>query len=301
MPTCKGCNRNFSQRGYATHLAQTTRPACIAVREGYIHHNKTVPDNALMENIDDTPDRNPIPFEGDYFREYLPEEFDVGRDTSPSGPDPANTSSHAADGGCEEGAGVGEEAEVEGDADDDDDDYDDGIPSWEPPPLSPPSDGSHVPMDEDTNEHAGSLDPRERHGIESRTSSKTFVEHFPSHRAGEVLEDHGAGPDSEHKAYAISVGITEEKPFAPFQSKLDWELARWAKMRGPGATAVTDLLKIENLVDLLGLSYKTSQQLDQLIDQKLPSKRPHFNRYEITVAGEAFEVFARNIVQCLHL
>ena len=32
--------------------------------------------------------------------------------------------------------------------------------------------------------------------------------------------------------------------WAPFQSQCDWEVARWAKMRGPTSSAVTDLLAI---------------------------------------------------------
>ena len=55
---------------------------------------------------------------------------------------------------------------------------------------------------------------------------------------------------------------------------------------------------IQQLVELLGLSYKTSQQLDQLVDT-LPSKRPQFRRHEIAVGGEPFEIYAREIMDCL--
>ena len=55
---------------------------------------------------------------------------------------------------------------------------------------------------------------------------------------------------------------------------------------------------IQQLVELLGLSYKTSQQLDQLVDT-LPSKRPQFQRHEIAVGGEPFEIYARQIMECL--
>ena len=51
-------------------------------------------------------------------------------------------------------------------------------------------------------------------------------------------------------------------------------------------------------MELLGLSYKTSQQLDQLVDT-LPSKRPQFRRHEIAVGGEPFEIYAREIMDCL--
>ena len=36
-------------------------------------------------------------------------------------------------------------------------------------------------------------------------------------------------------------------PFAPFLSKLDWEVARWAKLRGPGSTAFSELMAIEGV------------------------------------------------------
>ena len=32
--------------------------------------------------------------------------------------------------------------------------------------------------------------------------------------------------------------------YAPFSSQIDWEFAKWAKLRGPTSTAVTDLLNI---------------------------------------------------------
>ena len=35
--------------------------------------------------------------------------------------------------------------------------------------------------------------------------------------------------------------------YAPFASKLDWKFARWAKLRGPGSTSVTELVAIEGV------------------------------------------------------
>lgn len=39
----------------------------------------------------------------------------------------------------------------------------------------------------------------------------------------------------------------EANIWAPFASKLDWEMARWAKLRGPGSTALTELLKLDGV------------------------------------------------------
>ncbi|KAI0348983.1 hypothetical protein OH77DRAFT_1415714, partial [Trametes cingulata] len=64
--------------------------------------------------------------------------------------------------------------------------------------------------------------------------------------------------------------------YAPFTSRIDWEIARWAKMRGPGSTAVSELLQIEGLVSLLGLSYTNSRELNAIVDAQLTSGRPRF-------------------------
>lgn len=36
-------------------------------------------------------------------------------------------------------------------------------------------------------------------------------------------------------------------PYAPFASKIDWEIARWAKTRGLGSTAFSELLAIDGV------------------------------------------------------
>lgn len=33
-------------------------------------------------------------------------------------------------------------------------------------------------------------------------------------------------------------------PWAPFTSEIDWKVTRWAKLRGPGSTAFSELLAI---------------------------------------------------------
>jgi hypothetical protein len=40
---------------------------------------------------------------------------------------------------------------------------------------------------------------------------------------------------------------TGGNPYWPFTSQLDWKVAHWAKMRGPGSTAVSELLRIESV------------------------------------------------------
>ncbi|KAJ3752644.1 hypothetical protein EV360DRAFT_54847 [Lentinula raphanica] len=91
----------------------------------------------------------------------------------------------------------------------------------------------------------------------------------------------------------------ETNRWAPFISRMDWEVARWAKLRGSGSTAFSDLLAIEGVSRALGLSYRNSLELNQLIDEQLPSRRPSFSRTEVVVGGEAFDLYTRPILDCI--
>lgn len=48
------------------------------------------------------------------------------------------------------------------------------------------------------------------------------------------------------KIYQHKVGVSENV-YTPFSSKLDWEVAKWAKLRGPSSTAFTELMGIEGV------------------------------------------------------
>ncbi|KAJ3769430.1 hypothetical protein FB446DRAFT_812086 [Lentinula raphanica] len=87
--------------------------------------------------------------------------------------------------------------------------------------------------------------------------------------------------------------------WAPFTSKMDWELAHWAKLRGAGSTAFSDLLAIEGVGEALGLSYRNSHELDSIIDKELPSRRPSFIREEVVIAGQALDIYRRDILECI--
>ena len=48
----------------------------------------------------------------------------------------------------------------------------------------------------------------------------------------------------------------------------------------------------------LGLSYQSSQQLNTIIDSRLP-EIPKFERQSVIMEGEAFEMHSRNIIDCI--
>ena len=53
------------------------------------------------------------------------------------------------------------------------------------------------------------------------------------------------------------------------------------------------------LATSLGLSFSSSDGLNAIIDKKLPSGLPKFVREEFTLAGETYEFYHRDIMQCI--
>ncbi|KAJ7882986.1 hypothetical protein B0H14DRAFT_2565065 [Mycena olivaceomarginata] len=166
---------------------------------------------------------------------------------------------------------------------------------WEPP--RPAGDGEDIEMEDlasaDTDTPPG---PRENRKIaEDRFHVKPIIESVPGGLAGKPISPERSA--SAEERYGDVLGRTNNI-HAPFASKMDWEVAQWAKLRGSGSTAFTDLLKIEGVREALGLSYSNSVQLNAIIDAKLPG-RPKFTRSEVVVGGEAFELYSRNIIECV--
>jgi hypothetical protein len=61
--------------------------------------------------------------------------------------------------------------------------------------------------------------------------------------------------------YANRIGTEENRlsEWAPFTTRLEWEVARWAKLRGPSSTALSELLKIDG-VSRSKLPYSTGSE-----------------------------------------
>ncbi len=61
----------------------------------------------------------------------------------------------------------------------------------------------------------------------------------------------GAGQPINYRQSAENAYTTvvdgAENAYAPFNSKLDWEIAKWAKLRGSGSTAFSELLGIDGV------------------------------------------------------
>ena len=111
------------------------------------------------------------------------------------------------------------------------------ISSWE----SPDSSGSDI---ESKSDSQSDMEPRQPEDIRCRTWVTPKIVQFPDPCAGRAV-----GRDSSsYGAYAAVLGNDlHSNPYHPFASKLDWEVAQWAKLRGPSSTSFADLLKIDGV------------------------------------------------------
>ncbi|KAI0026936.1 hypothetical protein K488DRAFT_63772 [Vararia minispora EC-137] len=119
-------------------------------------------------------------------------------------------------------------------------------------------------------------------------------------QAGAPVDPH-AHPGSCYAQYKADLGlnsISDDNPYHPFVSQLDWEVARWAKTHGPGSTAFTEFLKIPEVTERLGLSFRSSKDLNNILHSSLPG-RPSFYRNTVQVAGETYELYLRDAMQCV--
>jgi hypothetical protein len=102
------------------------------------------------------------------------------------------------------------------------------------------------------------------------------IQEFPLRTAGAPIPGSDSRP-STFEAYQQAIGSNNN--YAPFKSRLDWEIAQWAKMHKLSSSAVTQLLEIDGvhyypifllnkinttlqLSDMLGLSYRNGGELN---------------------------------------
>ncbi|KAJ4469148.1 hypothetical protein C8R41DRAFT_871014 [Lentinula lateritia] len=95
-------------------------------------------------------------------------------------------------------------------------------------------------------------------------TSNPLLHSLPSHRDGIHIQTFGgqagaplptsqphysSSQKSDHgfRLYQSSIVDSESNIWAPFTSKTDWEMARWAKMHGSGSTAFSELLLIDGV------------------------------------------------------
>ncbi|KAJ7175571.1 hypothetical protein C8R46DRAFT_1174477 [Mycena filopes] len=261
MAVCPGCNKSFtSGKGLSLHLKLTKAEPCAAIFRAAESHIGSAPPVL--------PDANPLP-----------------------SPDLNQPHDHGLPSGDTVFAGdfFGDDYAA-GDFPDESDESDNE--------LDEDSDIDPVQEDHDDASRADLEDIREARKLaEDKFHHKPIIDKFPGGRAGRPIPS--SHTMNSEQTYDSSLrGSSEGNPYAPFNSKVDWEVARWAKLRGSGSTAFTDLLHIDGVRDSLDLSYGTSAQLNKIIDDKLPG-RPKFTRSSVVVNGEVFHLYSRDIIECV--
>ncbi|PPQ83323.1 hypothetical protein CVT26_015163 [Gymnopilus dilepis] len=288
MHRCSGCDKVFTHRGFSSHLLQTMDPLCKAVYEELQRAH------ALYEHLtaSQTPNNQPdleeavVPFEGDMFGDaeaYANDSF--GQDAELG----ADSDSEHSDGPEQD------DAELEN--------------TWEPIREGAPFQGEEDQGDDPNMSHDdAAASDADYEAIRRRTAERVilgeghgvkpvkvvrYTDKYPSSAAGGILVQ-GKSLDTQYRTAVKE----KDNPWAPFESRMDWEVGKWAKLRGPGSTAFSELLQIDGVREALGLSYKNTEQLNKIIDNKLPG-RPQFKRHEVVMQGEVLEFYARDPIECL--
>ncbi|KAF8889246.1 hypothetical protein BD779DRAFT_1469782 [Infundibulicybe gibba] len=213
MPTCSGCNVTFpTVHGLTTHLQRTVNPQCLALFRRASAYLPSLDDGD--SDGDSEPfgmpamDTQPVAFAGDFFGANYTEE----------------------DFNMLDEATTVMPLDSDDDSDSDDscsDDFRHGD-NWEPPPppRSPSPTGAFL----------------------QRPTIVTFQDAYPGSLAGAPIPTMSA-PKSGYLDYKTQFGTNGgTNIWVPFKSQLDWEVAKWAKLRGPGSTAFTELLKLRGII-----------------------------------------------------
>ncbi|KAG1731873.1 hypothetical protein EDD22DRAFT_788370 [Suillus occidentalis] len=270
MVSCPGCHESFSTTGYSQHLAKTRQTPCRAFLAAFRANSdsQSLPLNPTPQagslspppEPEDLAEQDQPPlFEGDFFGAY--EEGDL----------------EWPDSGDEEDLLYNDE--------------------WEPPvqdnddEQEPPVPDNGIPNDE------GAEDLENHREIEQRALEQDDIVIVPYPDALAGMPIIGPCAHDSNTTYGNEAG-NPDNIYAPFTSQMDWDVAKWAKLCGPSSTAFTELLAIDGLSERLDLSFKNSKELNKICDKDLPG-RPKFKHEQIIVAGEAFDVFYRDIVECI--
>jgi hypothetical protein len=263
--TCPGCDNTFTLRGYQSHLALSRDPLCRAVFDKLKIENDTYDSEhhtaSAEEDSRAASDTEAVPFQGDAFgtaEDYILDMFgqtEVDNNMADSDPnDLVPTLMEVSD--------DEDDTEVE----DDDEEITNMVAelekSWEPPREGAPQARQEA---EDDQQKFSELQAEENDdddsdsGYTQRRADQFIIgdgygvkpavrisynDKHPSARAGQPLTHE----ESTDYGYDAALGGGDNSsPWMPFNSKKDWEIARWAKLRGVGSTAFSDLLAINGV------------------------------------------------------
>jgi hypothetical protein len=257
MTICKGCGSSFKRSGLFAHLYHSKNPSCETYLKE-IRHDKIF----LSEMEDSTENRNQFPAsdfnvdgDGDIFGDFadysvadwgmdIDDDDELEDEATPALEDDQTNQDDFEDEDLYMATMAEEELGME--------------PERAPRPPSP-TQSSPSMTDPDSLHTTTGKASRLRGGFEEELKNEPVIVHFGG-KAGAVVKEATSTPSNNQ--YSDEVGA-HENFYAPFASELDWKFARWAKLRGPGSTSVTELMAIEgvSLINLTIAAYSISKLL----------------------------------------
>jgi hypothetical protein len=239
---CHGCNKVFSPRGHTQHVSKTHRASCRT--NGQSARRRAAPRSPVLTTAPSSSGYFPTP-------PNLSEERGVSENLAPHPEHGTTSPTHNTDGGEFFTPLLYSSIHTQITDDhgivDDNDDLADQLDADVLEVLARDSNLSpSIHPDLDPSDRALSLAPPPCGSVtvnaETSRSTRTdvIVDHFPFGNPGAPVP----GMQRSSSVYEATRESLGDSQWAPFRSQCDWEFARWAKMRGPTSTAVTELLAI---------------------------------------------------------
>ena len=116
----------------------------------------------------------------------------------------------------------------------------------EPERLPPPNSFLSPLPDDLTPDEAVLKASRLRGGAEEVLQKWPFVVKFMKGKAGAIYANQKVDGNNLNTSYKHNIA-NAENPYSPFSSKMEWEIACWAKMRRPSSTAFKELIAIKGV------------------------------------------------------
>lgn len=274
---CAACGASISQRHLRQHLSRSQNPLCkaylAAELDGVLEAHSVedhssdpagssapAPPSTDAHNTEDEADNDfAVSSSGDIFGDFhdlRPADFSADDDTNFVAP--TAFADHDTD--REHGSSTDDDEEDPSSIDSELELPIDRGPAPETGVLSDEEDEDdngdyQIPADNDT--LAGASGQREPSPMQDRDIAEERLRQRPhivpyGNQAGAPLAAR-PGETTEQQEYRTTMGNTTNI-YAPFGSRMEWEIARWAKLSGPSATAFSELIKIDGVRSFLPTS-----------------------------------------------
>lgn len=238
MVFCDGCFSYFSASGFRNHCAQSDNQVCRSLLQDDLSRRIQEQESDVRTKLHW---QNILLTHSQIFKDsYVPNEHQEQRDAALEENDVVDghnlDGDHSADIAQ---AGMGEDNselgwEEEGVAAEEDEEE-----------ITVPRSELNAPEGNTGNDNDWSSQAS-RKRFETALRSPIEVVKYPSPTAGKPV--HASSESAGYQGYKAQLGTgPTTNVYAPFVSKIDWETAEWAKLRGVGSTAVSDLFSVEGV------------------------------------------------------